>query len=115
MPEGKQDEFVAWLDEMEYKVHKIPREDIVVYLYVPWKIGYELTLKKEQRKYMNGKLDIAEKDMHHRKASEDMYLKLARQRRNWIKIDCVKNGKIFPKDDIHQKILSELKKRKIIS
>jgi len=111
----KQDEFVAWLDEMEYKVHKIPREDIVVYLFVPWKIGYELTLKKEARKYANGKLDIAEKDMHHRKRSEELYLRLARERKNWITIDCVKDGKIRSKEEIHDEIVRALRKKKIIS
>lgn len=114
MPVEKQDEFVQWLDEMEYKVHKIPREDVVVYLYVPWKIGYELTLKKEARKYTNGELDIAEKDMHHRQESEAMYLKLAKERKNWIQIDCVKDGAILPKETIHAKVVEELKKRKII-
>jgi dTMP kinase len=114
MPLSKQDEFVAWLDEMEYKVHKIPREDIVIYLYVPWKLGYELTLKKDQRKYIDGKLDIAEKDMHHREASEAMYLKLAGERKNWVTIDCVKDGAILPKEEIHQKILLALKKRHIL-
>jgi len=86
-----------------------------VYLYVPWKIGYELTLKKEQRKYMDGKLDIAEKDMHHREASEAMYLKLARERKNWITIACVKEGTILPKEEIHKKIIVALKEKKIIS
>ena len=114
MPLDKQDEFVGWLDEMEYKVHKIPREDVVVYLSVPWKTGYELTLKKDQRKYMDGKLDIAEKDMHHRQASEDMYLRLAKERNNWITIDCVKDGIILSKEEIHEKIIQALKEKKII-
>jgi len=113
-PESKRKEFMEWLDEMEYKVHKIPREDVVVYLYVPWKIGYELTLKKEARKYTGGKLDIAEKDMHHRQASEEMYLQLAKERKNWILIDCVKDGKILPKETIHEMVIAELRKRRII-
>ncbi len=115
-PPEKQAEFVDWLDEMEYKVHKIPREDIVVYLYVPWKLGYELTLKKEDRKYVQGKLDIAEKDMHHREASEAMYLKLAKERNNWITINCVDDhGGILPKETIHDRIVSALREKGIIS
>jgi len=115
LPEDKRKDFIEWLDEMEYKVHKIPREDVVVYLYVPWKIGYELTLKKEARKYTNGQLDIAEKDMHHREVSEQMYLKLARERKNWITIDCVDNeGNIFSKEDIHKKIIAALKEKNIV-
>jgi len=115
LPEQKQKEFIEWLDEMEYKVHKIPREDIVIYLYVPWKIGYELTLKKEARRYTNGQLDIAETDMHHREVSEKMYLQLARERKNWITIDCVDaDGTILSKEIIHEKIIVALKEKKII-
>lgn len=115
LPDAKRKEFIAWLDEMEYKVHKIPREDIVVYLYVPWKIGYDLTLKKESRKYANGKLDIAEADVQHRIASEAMYLRLAKERKNWIKIDCVdEKGKLLSKEDIHETVIRALKDKHII-
>ncbi len=115
LPEAKRTEFISWLDEMEYKVHKIPREDIVIYLYVPWKIGYDLTLKKEQRNYTKGKLDIAEADLKHRAESERMYLRLAKERKNWIKIDCVnEQGTLLPKEVIHEKIIGALKEKHII-
>ncbi len=115
LPDTKRKEFISWLDEMEYKVHKIPREDVVIYLYVPWKIGYELTLQKTERKYSAGKLDIAEADMHHRIESEAMYLRLATERLNWIKIDCVDSkGHILPKEVIHEKIIRALQSKHII-
>ncbi len=115
LPESKRNEFISWLDEMEYKVHKIPREDIVIYLYVPWKIGYELTVQKADRKYSNGSLDIAEKDVKHRIESEAMYLRLSRERNNWVKIDCVDtNGILLSKEEIHAKIISSLQEKRII-
>jgi len=115
LPEEKRKEFIAWLDEMEYKVHKIPREDVVVYLYVPWKIGYELTEQKANRKYSKGQTDIAEKDIHHRITSEEMYLRLARERKNWIKIDCVDaKGVLLSKETIHGKIIRALTEKHII-
>jgi len=115
LPEVKRKEFISWLDEMEYKVHKIPREDIVIYLYVPWKIGYELTVEKSNRKYSSGKLDIAEKDIKHRIESESMYLRLAQERKNWIKIDCVNaQGILLSKEDIHEKIIHSLTEKHII-
>ena len=115
LPEEKRKEFISWVDEMEYKVHKIPREDIVIYLYVPWKIGSELTLKKESRKYVGGKLDIAEMDMKHRKETEHTYLKLAKERKNWMLITCVStDGKLLSKESIHKKIVESLRDRHII-
>jgi len=114
LPEASRKEFVSWIDELEYKVHKIPREDVVIYLYVPWKIGLELTKKKGLRGYIGGGQDIAEKDVHHRQEAEAMYVSLAKSRKNWVKIDCVEEGTILPKDIIHEKILAALKSKKII-
>jgi dTMP kinase len=110
----KRMEFIDWIDELEYKVHRIPREDIVVYLYVPWKIGYDLTLKKNDRKYLKTKMDIAEKDMDHRRKAEEMYLNLVKSRKNWVMINCVKNGEILPKKDIHELIVHVLMDKKLI-
>lgn len=113
LPKKKRKEFLDWIDELEYKVHKIPREDLVIYLYVPWRVGLELTQKKGERGYVKG-LDIAEKDLKHRQAAEAMYLDLARKRQNWVKIDCVKNGLMRTKEEIQQEIIKVLKEKKII-
>lgn len=114
LPEDKRKEFLDWIDELEYKVHKIPREDIVIYLHVPWEIGMELTKKKGERAYLGDRKDILEADLHHRQASEDMYLSLAKKRKNWVIVECVEDGNILPKETIHQKILSVLRDKKII-
>jgi len=115
LPEAKRKEFVEWVDELEYKVHKIPREDIVIYLYVPWQIGLELTKKKGDRAYLGKGQDILEMDLLHRQASEQMYLKLVKLRRNWVSIDCTEKGKLLPKEEIHRKLLQVLRQKKLIS
>ncbi len=113
--EKKRDEFLKWLYDLEYKVNKMPKEDIVIYLYVPWQIGLELSQKKGLRHYLQGKKDIAEADINHRIASEKMYLELARKNKNWVKIDCADaNKKILSPQEIHQKIIEILKTKKII-
>lgn len=110
----KKKEFLKWLYDLEYKIHKIPKEDIVIYLYVPWQIGMELTNKKGLRDYLQGKKDIAETDINHRIASEKMYLELASINKNWVKIDCVENNKLLPPEIIHKKIIEVLKQKRII-
>ncbi len=115
LPEDKRAEFLDWIDELEYKVHKIPREDIVIYLHVPWQFGMELTKKKGERGYLNGKAaDIAEADITHRQASEAMYLSLAKRRRKWVIIECVEDGNMLSKEAIHEKILTVLRDKKLI-
>ena len=114
LPKRKRKKFLDWIDELEHRVHKMPRPDLIIYLYVSWKIGMELTQKKiGKRKYVKG-MDIAEADIKHRQESEKMYLYLAKNKRKWVKIDCTKNNKILAKEAIHKKIMKVLKKRKII-
>ncbi len=116
LPENKRKDFLEWIDELEYKVHKIPREDIVIYLHVPWEVGMELTKKKGDREYLHGdKPDIAEADTHHRMESEAMYITLSKKRKNWVLIECVEHGNMLSKDEIHKKVLAVLRQKGIIT
>ncbi|MBI3619717.1 nucleoside 2-deoxyribosyltransferase [Candidatus Roizmanbacteria bacterium] len=47
--EAAQKEFINWDTELEYKIHKIPKEDLVIYLHVPWRVGAKLTGKRAAR------------------------------------------------------------------
>lgn len=111
----KQNEFLNWLYDLEYKVHKIPKENIVIYLYVPVDFGKKLTAKKGERAYLKGQSeDIEEKDHNYRVATEKMYLQLAKQYKHWYKINCVENNNLLSPEIIHQRIISTLQKEKII-
>lgn len=99
--EKERREFLKWLYELEYKVHKIPKENMVIYLHVPWKTGMELSLQRKDQKYLKGKTDIAEKDLHHRMESEKMYLELAKKYKHWKTIECVVDGKLLDRETIH--------------
>ncbi len=114
LPEDKRADFLEWINELEYKVHKIPREDIVIYLHVPWQIGIELTKGKGERAYLGKRKDILEADEKHRQESEDMYLTLVKQRSNWVALECVENGKILSKEAIHKKVLEVIRKHHLI-
>ncbi len=111
----EQSEFLKWLYTLEYKVHKMPKENLVIYLHVPWQLSMRLTDKKESRAYLKGqKQDIAEKNIAHRKDSERMYLFLSKKYRHWITVDCVKNNRILPAAEIHRKIIRILKDKHIL-
>lgn len=115
LPAEKQKEFLSWIDELEYKVHRIPREDIVIYLRVPWQYGIELTRKKGKREYLHGKTaDIAEADNRHRQKAEAMYMSLAKKYKHWIVVDCVQNGALLSREIIHKKIMDIMKQKRII-
>ncbi len=109
--------FLNWLVEMEYKVHKLPKENIVVFLHVPAEIGARLVEKKEKRSYAGGKSrDIAEADLHHLREAEKMYLYLTKRFPHWVKIECLdKDQQLLPPEQIHQKVVTILKQRGIIN
>ena len=108
--EPKRREFLRWLDELDYKVNKMPREDYVILLDMPVKSAFQL-LKSIPRKK-----DIHESEQPYLEEARKVYLKLARSdRRHWIVINCVDSGgKLRSKGDIHQEIMSSLEKRKLI-
>jgi len=111
-----QEEFLKWNYELEYKVNKIPHEDIVIYLHVPWQTGTKLTQNKDSRAYLDGKSqDIHEANLTYRQAVETMYLQLAAQNKHWVTIQCMENSHILPPAVIHKRILEVLKKKKLVA
>lgn len=106
----QQEEYLKWIYELEYKVHKIPKENIVIYLHVPWEIGAKLTGKKGSREYLKGQFnDIHEKDISYRKAVEKMYIELCQRNKHWTKIDCIdKKGYLLKPEQIHKKVLQAI-------
>ncbi|MEN9328281.1 MAG: hypothetical protein RI947_1089 [Candidatus Parcubacteria bacterium] len=112
----EREDYITWEQDLEYKVHKIPREDIVIYLYVPWQISDTLVKKRGAQKYLKGEVqDIHEKDINHRTNAQTMYLELAKKHSHWVMIDCTENGTIAPMEEIHKKIIATLIKKRIIS
>ncbi len=66
------------------------------------------------RSNFKGKEDIHERNLNYRKKVEKVYLDLAKRYRHWIKVDCVKDGKILPPDVIHNEIVKILRQKKYI-
>jgi len=114
MPAKKRKAFLDWLFDMEYKEHKLPKEDVVLYLYVPVKTAQKLIKKKGIRKYVKGK-DKAEEDVKHQQKSVNMYKQLVGKYKHWEMIECVdKKNNLLSKDEVHEKVLKVLRKKKII-
>ena len=110
LPKEKRRSFIDWNIELEYYVNGLPREDAVVFLYVPRKQASKLLRKRTRRG-----VDIAESDKQYLTGAEEAYLYLADRFDHWIKIDCTnEQGKILPKNEIHKKIVLELSSRHLI-
>jgi len=117
VPKEDRTRFLDWSFEMEYDAFGIPKEDLVIFLYVPFAVSQKLLEQKAARKYMGNarEKDIHESDTALLQEVEKVYLGLCERFPHWVKIDCTKNGVILSKEDIHRKILSVLRRKKIIS
>ncbi|MFC1711306.1 hypothetical protein ACFLZ1_01835 [Patescibacteria group bacterium] len=106
--------FISWLYDMEYKQHRMPKENIVIFLYVPPEISDKLILKKA-KKYKHGRKKDIEEGLNYQKKVFKLYLKLCKKYKHWVAIKCVDNkGKLRSRQKINADIISQLKKAKIL-
>ncbi len=115
LPEAKRDEFIDWIYAMEYKEHKLPKEDIVLFLYVPVETAQRLLEEgKKEKEYAGGEKDEAESNIEHQRKSIEMYRQLSERFDHWEMISCVDSkGELLSKQQVHKKVLAVLKKRGI--
>src|SRR3989344_9179485 len=76
----KRQDFLRWLDQMEYEIFKIPRPDLVIYLDVPLAVSQAWLEQKaavRRKKYLKGRRDVAEDNLLHLKNSRSSALGLA--------------------------------------
>lgn len=102
LPPKERAKFIKWLDQLEYETHGIPKEDLVVFLYVPAKIGQQNVDQRDQKR------DIHESSLKHLEEANKMYLKLAKMEPHWQVMECTKDGKMKSKEGIHQEIMGIL-------
>lgn len=109
LPPKKREDFLKWEYELEYKVNKIPKENLVIYLHVPIAMAQELLIKRGGR-------DSHEKKVEFLTTSQSMYQKLSKKYKHWVKVDCEgKNGGLLPREAIHKSILKKLRENKILA
>lgn len=95
LPESAREEFINWLDELEYKTNGMPKEDLTILLKIDPKIA--------QKNIVNIGPDIHEENLRHLKEADKIYLQLA-ENENWHVVDCMQNGNMKSKEEIHGQI-----------
>lgn len=109
----KRQAFIEWLDEMEYKVFKIPRPNMVFYLNLPMSFVKKLIKernKKGERAYLGKKKDIVEGNMDYLNNSIKSAVWLAKTQKNYNQINCAPKDLLRTREDIHEEVYKEVKK-----
>lgn len=96
-------EMYKFLETLEFDLLGLPRPDLVLFLYLPYKYGMEIKKNRIE------KLDEAEKNELHQIKSENTYLELAKLY-NFEQINCVENGLVRTREDISKDVISKVKK-----
>jgi len=100
--------FLQWLDNIEHNTLGIPRPTKVIFLHVPVETSQKLMETRDQKLYIKeGKKDIHEKNVEFLKSTEQVYLDLAKTN-GWSIIECIKNGKLLSKEEIHELVWKEV-------
>lgn len=108
----KREAFIKWLDEMEYKVFKIPKPDKVFFLSLPIPLVMKLINSRDnmsKRGYKGKKKDVHESDANFLENSRASALWLAKNYKYYMKIECAKNGEILDRGVIHEEIYKNVK------
>lgn len=92
-----------WLEELEYNLLNLPKPDMNIFLYMPYEYACELKRNRNE-------LDQHEISKEHLENAEKAYLELAHLH-NYKIIDCVKNGVLRTKEDIHEEIYKYVKEK----
>lgn len=99
VPEEKREGFFKWLDELEYNTNGMPKEDLSLLLNIDPQIG---------QKNVTGRLkpDIHEESLRHLEEASKIYLSLAKSGNSWYVVDCMKDGAMKTKENIHREIIA---------
>ncbi|MCA9332881.1 FAD-dependent thymidylate synthase [Candidatus Saccharibacteria bacterium] len=101
--------FFIWLDNLEFEVLKTPRPDKSIVLRMPAEIAQKLVDSKDARKYTDKKRDIHEADIDHLRKSVEVYDDMCQLfPKDFMRIDCIRSGKLLEINEIHDYIWNTL-------
>lgn len=102
----KRVQFREWIEQLEYGIYGLPKEDLVLYLRVTPHHAQSLVAKKSARSYTDSAHDILEASTRHLEIASEIYDHLARSP-NWKTIECVdaRTREMRAPEDIAREVL----------
>ncbi len=106
----EREKFYEWLYDLEYNIFGIPKPDLNIILWVPTEITRQLINKRGLKNKAAAGRDEHEKDLCHLKNAERTYLEIAEKFPDFTLVKCAKNGKLLPREEIHELVWGKAKK-----
>lgn len=104
----KREEFLKWLDHVEYELFGMPRPDLTIYLDVPPEKSEKLL---EYVVGIGAKVaDIAESDRDHQEKVAACAAYLSSSRDQWVTVECMTGDELREREDIHEEVYAIVKK-----
>lgn len=96
-------EFIKWLDHLE---SRMPDPDLVIFLDVPREFAKDLVKlgSRDLRTYLDGREDIHEADDPYQSEVERLYRELAQKRKEWKRINCIKNNTLVSIEEVSERV-----------
>jgi len=105
----EKDRFLDWLFDFEFGLYGLPKPDEVFLLKMPVETAIDLIKNRDNKFTHTSQKDIHERDESHLRDSYNAACYVA-EKYNWYAIDCVKDGNLRTREDIHEEIFQEIKK-----
>lgn len=97
----ERDEIISHIDKLEYGLHKLPKPDLTIFLYMPFEHAEKL------RKQRGEVPDGHESNVNHLMRAEKTYIDLAKKR-EWSRINCNYNGDLKTRGEISKIVYSRV-------
>ncbi len=108
------DKLFDWIFELEYDYFKIPKPDLSIFLDVPFnftKMRLSEDRKGDDRRYLQGKIDIHEADLDFQKKVRETYLKAVKRDDRFVRVDCAgKDGNMLLPEEVSELVIKEINK-----
>jgi len=103
----KKRELKEWIEELEYKVYKLPKPGIIFFMDMNPSFSSDLVLKKDARNYTDKKKDLHESNNSYLNNVYKTFKHLTKEN-NWINIKCQRKNNLKNVEEIHLEILNNL-------
>src|SRR3989339_1093434 len=102
-------EFLAWLNDLEYRIFDIPIPDLTLFLHMDAAIGQRLAAERDSRE--GKKLDSHQRDINHLRKAEEAYLFCLENDtvENWRRIVCFADDAPSAIPVIHEEVYRVVK------